>query len=199
LHEAVPALLPPRLLRLLGTPLAATPCLPVARGELLLLRDLEQMAGLCRLLLDGPRLPRCPRHGREQFAAAAQGPAGAEHFRQSQSFVLLQVCEFLPPLPGGRSCGGGTVRLVAGAAGSAAVGHLVLHLRGNQLSRRCLSGPPPSGAQPRELHAVYSVLSAPGSRANRPRPRLPAAGPPAEALELGSPLYRRPVRPAWRR
>src|SRR5947208_15507370 len=78
LHEAVPALLPHRVLRLLGAALAASPRLPAARSELLLLRDLEQMAGLCRLLLDGPRLPRRPRHGRQQFAALAQGPASAE-------------------------------------------------------------------------------------------------------------------------
>ena len=36
------------------------------------------------------------------------------------------------------------------------------------------------------LPAVHPVLPAPGRRADRPRRRLPAADPPAEALELGA-------------
>src|SRR5262245_63238127 len=67
LHDPeIPDLLPGRIHRLLGHPVAAAAGLALAGRELLLLRDVERRPGPAHLPHHRLRLPDCPGDGRER-------------------------------------------------------------------------------------------------------------------------------------
>src|SRR4051812_48524179 len=138
LHPRIPGFLSRHLHRLLAATVAASTGLAAARRELLLLRLLEQVAGVHRAghLLDG--LPRRTRDGRERASTSPSATAGFESDHEPGAARLLQVRELLPRLTAGNTACRRRRDLELVAPGDPPRRHLVLHVRSDQLHRRRL-------------------------------------------------------------
>ena len=200
----VPALLPGRRRRVLADPAAVEhgPRLAAGRRQLPLLRRVERRASrswspatatLDYLFARGMDADRPPRAAAPLMLVASIGD-------EPRRAVLLQVPRLLPRTscttcspgsaydPGTRRSRRWTILIPFGISFYTfeAINYTVDVYRGQD----------PGRAEPAALPAVHPVLPAPGRRADRPGRRLPAAGPPAEALELGAGAGRRAVVPA---
>src|SRR5882724_10475171 len=115
LHIAILPILPDRLRRLLGAPLAAWPGFAPIGREHLFLRVLEPLAGTLVVRLDPGRLPHCPRDGSDGSAAGPEAAPLWQLDRQPGVAVVVQVRQFLPRLARGGYRPAGTVGVDAGA------------------------------------------------------------------------------------
>src|SRR5262249_37498777 len=121
----VPWLLRAGLRRLLGAAVAPRPR-PAAPGrQLLLLRELEPLAGLPHRRLHADGLPHRPRAGGQSLDTLAPPSHGRQPRGEPWSAHLLQVCQLLPALAGGRAERRRGDGLPAGAARDPADRHLV--------------------------------------------------------------------------
>jgi hypothetical protein len=127
-----------RIHGLLGPAVVPRPNLAPAGRQLLLLRELEPVAGPDRRGVGHPGLRPRPADGPGRAAARAPALPRGQRGRQPRAALLLQVCQLLPPVPGRGGPGLRRARRPPNSQGDAPDRHLVLHVRGDQLHPRRL-------------------------------------------------------------